>query len=274
MTQKVFNILSNYTRFAAAGLILFSIIWGTHTLRGQNTRGATPWRVGIAGGIQFTNISNPGYPSPPKSVAAPVGGVVAVYKPANWPFGIKSGLYFDSRGYQNAYRSGYLRMTDTGYIGYNSFYEYRFKSTLNYLTLPFHLVFERNSKKLKATIEAGVYYSLLLTNRVKGFNNYYIHPQDLPHFADSTLTSGNHREEVDKPIENFFNTYDFGFNISVGLGYEIKEGISAFIEPGFSYGFANVFENPDYQSKWDNIFHLHVGILYKLHAAKPKHFEQ
>ncbi len=219
--------------------------------------------VGIEITPQFTNISNAGF-SGSTSKVRPFAGVFIIYD-ASDIMKFKTGLFFDMRSYGTSLKSTSLSFNDsTNFVGFNSYYEYDLTNTVNFITIPVNFFYQKGEGKLKVFVEGGIYLSVALNNNVKGFTDYFIHPDDLEGFNDSTLTAGHHYNNYDNSVDNYFNTYDIGINLGLGISYYIKPDIALQFSPGFSYGLANVFENPEYSSKWNNIFKLHFAITYKL----------
>lgn len=218
------------------------------------------WEIGP----QVTYIENPGYINTPTGKLKPNIAFRAEYV-IKQQISVSAGLVFDPRGYNAQYQSSYLIESDTSsYVGYHSYFRYDDTYSANYLSIPLQFIYMSQGRKFSVFVQAGIYFSLFLNARKKAFSDYYIDPVDLNHFSDSTLTSGHHINQSDEPVQHVFNTYDFGFNISVGIIYRWSSRISFKFTPGFNYGLAHAFENPEISAKWDRISRLNVGIVYKL----------
>ncbi len=244
--------------------IVVSVSFGINTIDAQNnTAQERKLSVGVEITPQFTNISSASYAGSDTKVR-PYTGVFIIYD-ASEIMKFKTGLYFDMRSYGIHFKSTSLSFNDsTNFTGFNSYYELDVTNTVNYLTVPVNFFYQKGNGKLKVYVEGGLYFAIALNNKVKGFNDYFIHPDDLEGFNDSTLTSGHHYNYYDGSVDNYFNTYDIGINLGLGISYYVKPDIALQFSPGFSYGLANVFENPERSSKWNNIFKLHLALVYKL----------
>ncbi len=266
MAQLLINIFKfKFWFFTKAGLFVFFFITSLSLVAQQNLK--EKLSIGFEGGTQFTNINSTIYSNAPTSRIKPDIGIFALYD-ITQDFKIKFGFYYDTRAYRVRYKSGYLAETDTSsYVGYNSYFQYDLIYNVDFLTIPLNFVYEKEGDKFGIFLEVGFYYSFYLGNNVSGFTDFYVHPNDAPHFNDPNLTQGHHRVAFDGPVDNFFNTYDFGINLHFGIAYFINPQIELRFAPGFTYGLANVFENPNFQSRWSNLFKLRFGIVYKLHRS-------
>jgi len=72
-SMKCFKINTLFGKHKLQIVLLFSLFLLTNktTLLAQNTF-QQHLTIGTEGGIQFTNITNPGYPLPPKSIIKPI----------------------------------------------------------------------------------------------------------------------------------------------------------------------------------------------------------
>ncbi len=218
------------------------------------------WEIGP----QFTSIENPGYHNTPTERIKPNIGLTAEYILKD-RLSVSLGLFYDARGYRARYQSSYIIENDTStYVGYQSYIKYDLSYSANYVSFPFYFTYMSGGRHFSLFVRAGIYVSVFLNSKQKTYYDYYISPQDIAYFSDSTLTVGHHPQQSEGPVKNFFNTYDFGFNISVGIVYRWNSRFSFKFTPGFNYGLAHAFEDPENMAKWDRITKLNMGIVYKL----------
>jgi hypothetical protein len=248
--------------FLLLAAVLFTLT-GMHAQATFADRMNLIWEIGP----QFTYIENPGYLNSPTGKIKPNVALRAEYIIKD-KISITAGLVYDPRGYHAKYQSAYLVESDTStFVGYHSYFKYDNTYTANYLTFPVQFVYMSQGRQFRLFVQAGIYFSLYINGRQKTFSDYYIDQEDLGHFSDSTLTSGHHILQADQVAKGVFNTYDFGFNISVGIIYRWNSRISFKFTPGFNYGLAHAFENPEISAKWDRISRINAGIVYKLRPA-------
>jgi hypothetical protein len=162
-------------------------------------------------------------------------------------------------------------LSDTGYIGYRSFYVYDMTYKIDYMTLPLNLTYLSGGNKWRLLVEGGFYFSLALTSRVKGYSGTYIDPVDLPHYGDSTLTAGYDITHYDTTASDFFNPTDIGFHFAFGVIFQPSAQWAVSFKPGFNFGLTSIVSQPDVEMKWERILKINVGVIYRLHPfVKPK----
>ncbi|UBM61154.1 PorT family protein [Candidatus Sulfidibacterium hydrothermale] len=224
---------------------------------------------GVELGPSFSSVRDAGL-SNSEGRTAVNGGIFAQYDISN-TLKVSLGLNYDPRGFSTSYQSPYLILSDTGYIGYNSYYAYDMTYTIDYITLPLNLTYLSGGDKWRLLVEGGVYLSVAVTSRVKGFSGTYIDPDDLPYYGDSTLTSGYHMTHYDTSASDFFNPTDVGFHFAFGVIYHPTAQWAITFKPGFNFGVSAIVSNPDIDMKWDRILKINVGVIYKIHPfVKPK----
>jgi hypothetical protein len=259
MKKKLLNLKILLLSLVAAGIFFSGALFAQETNGGNNGKIS----LGLEITPQFTKISNTNYVDCSSKVR-PYTGIFILYD-VNQVLKFKTGLFFDMRSYGIYLKTSGLKLSDsTGYTGYNSYLEFDFTNTVNYITVPVDFFYQKGDGKLKVFVEGGLYFSLTINNNSKGDGDMYIHPDDLDGFNDSTLTAGHHYKHFDSSNDNFFNTYDLGVNLGMGISYYFKPELALQFSPGFSYGLTNVFEDPETSSKWSNIFKLHLAMVYKL----------
>lgn len=224
---------------------------------------------GIEAGPQFNSVRNGGLMNPKGSIAANVG--VFVQYDISHSLNLSLGANYDPRGFETSARTPFLVLSDTGYIGYNSYYAYDMTYKIDYLTIPLNFTYLSSGNKFRLLVEGGVYFSIALKSHQKGYQGIYVDSTDLPHYGDSTLTAGFHMTNYDSSAANFFNPVDFGFHFAFGLVYEVSDKMAITFKPGFNFGMTSIVSSPDVNLKWDRILKLNVGIVYKFHPyVKPK----
>lgn len=224
---------------------------------------------GLEVGPQFNSVRNGGFLNAKGRISMDVGAFVQY--DVSGRFNINVGAYYDPRGFETSYKTDFLILSDTGYIGYNSFYAYDMTYKINYLTLPLNFVYMSGGTKFRILVEGGVYLSIAVHSHEKGYRGVYIDPDDLPHYGDSTLTAGYHMTNFDGSAKDFFNATDVGLHFAFGLVYQLTDKMAFSFKPSFNYGLSPIVSNPDVDLKWDRILKLNVGIVYKFHPyVKPK----
>ncbi|NOX85443.1 MAG: PorT family protein [Chlorobi bacterium] len=238
------------------------------------------FNLGVEGGIQFTNIRDfSGLYQAYSGIGYSIGGFAEYY--ISGSFKVRGGVYFDNRVFQ---LSGNFPFIDSTGKVLQSYYLYQVDYGLNYLTIPLNIIYQRGSDKFKVTIQGGVYYSIYLFTKVNGGEDVYIAPEDFHLVSDSTLRPG-HNETLysgttDGVVSRFyssedylFRSTDFGLNVQIGFLYNLTPQIGLTAGFGFSFGFNNLFENPEIDSKWTQITKINIGFLYTLKkkAARRSH---
>jgi hypothetical protein len=218
---------------------------------------------GLEAGPQFNSVRNGGFSNAKGRISGNVGAY-AQYD-ISGRFNLNFGIYYDPRGFETSFQTAFLMLSDTGYVGYNSFYAYDMTYKINYLTFPLNFVYLSGGTKFRLFVEGGVYLSIALYSHEKGYRGIYIDPVDLPHYGDSTLTAGYHMVDYDGTARDFFNATDFGLHFAFGLIYQFTDKIAFSFKPGFSFGLTPIVSNPDIDLKWDRILRINVGVVYKLH---------
>lgn len=184
---------------------------------------------------------------------------------------VNLGVYYDPRGFGTSFRSSFLMLSDTGYIGYKSYYAYDMKYNIDYLTFPLNITYLSGGRNFRLLVEGGIYFSVVLSSHEKGYQGIYVDPDDQPHFGDSTLTAGYHMKNYDSSASDFFNAADVGLHFAFGLIYRLTDKLALSFKPGFNFGLSAIVSNPDVNMKWDRILKVNLGIVYKFHPyVKPK----
>ncbi len=246
--------------------ILFSLAVGS--LLAQSTF-KNRLSFGLEAGPQLNSVRNGGLMNAKGTTTANVG--VFVQYDISHSLNVSLGANYDPRGFETSFQTAFLMLSDTGYVGYNSYYAYDMTYKINYLTFPLNITYLSSGNKLRLLVEGGVYFSIALKSHKKGYQGIYIDSLDLPHYADSTLTAGFHMTNYDSSAKDFFNAADFGFHFAFGLVYQVSDKMAITFKPGFNFGLAPIVSNPNVDLKWDRILKLNVGIVYKFHPyIKPK----
>ncbi len=225
--------------------------------------------VGLETGPQFNSVRGGGLNNPRERTV--INGGAFVQYDVSRVLKVSLGAYFDPRGFGTSYQSPFLILSDTGYIGYNSFYAYDMTYKINYITFPLNVRYLSGGTKFRLFVEGGVYLSIAVYSHKNGYSGIYVDPSDLPHYGDSTLTSGYHMTTYDSTANDFFNPADVGLHFAFGLIYHLSDKIALSFKPGFNFGLSAIVSNPEVDMKWDRILKLNVGIVYRLHPyVNPK----
>ncbi len=224
---------------------------------------------GLEVGPQLNSIRNGGLLNPRGRTSVDAG--VFVQYDISGTLSSSFGAYYDPRGFETSARTPFLMFSDTGYIGYNSYYAYDMTYKINYLTFPLNFTYLSSGGKFRLLIEGGIYFSIALKSLKKGYQGIYVDSTDLPHYADTTLTAGFNMTNYDSSAKDFFNATDFGFHFAFGMVYQVSDKMALTFKPGFNFGMTPIVSSPNVDLKWDRILKINVGIVYKFHPyVKPK----
>ena len=249
-------------------LLLFLFFSGLAAFSFAQSTFSNRLSYGLEVGPQFSSVRGGLYN--PASRTSVDGGAFVQYDISR-VFRVSLGVYYDPRGFETSYQSPFLILSDTGYIGYNSFYAYDMIYKTDYVTFPLNFTYLSGGSKFRLLVEAGIYFSVVVSSHKKGYQGIYIDPVDLPHYGDSTLTAGYHMKEYDSPASDFFNAADFGFHFSFGFLYQFSDKVAFTFKPNFNFGISAIVSDPEMDLKWDRILKLNVGVVYKIHPyIKPK----
>ena len=242
-------------------ITLFFLISNIPTISQETYLLKGTMNVGFESGIQFTGIDDPYMPISDGGVGYSAGPFFEYY--LNNIIKFRAGINYDNRAF-SLQDINYI-VGDSGYIGITSYYDVLEKYKVNYLTIPISLVYIKGSAKLKFFIQGTFYYSLFLNAIQTGYADVFISEEDAPHFNfegyPELNTPGHHYFDPD--IQSF-STSDIGINMLIGITYYIKPNLGLSLSPGFTYSFANVWENPERSSTWSRIYKINVSILYTL----------
>lgn len=230
----------------------------------ENLKGK--FTIGIQGGPQFTNISDYSSNFQMISKTGYSIGAFGEYFITN-DFKLRLGAFYDNRKYEKYANYSAVSGYDSDsmvYTGYNSFYLLQIDYSLNYLTLPLSLIYQKGNEKVKVFVQFGIYYSLMISATQDGSSDLYIDPEDAGHFINPDLSAGHHLQSYNGDVSYDYNSSDFGINFYIGAWFKISDKLSAAISPGLSYGFSNVFVNPEIDSNWGPNIKLDAGIIYSL----------
>ncbi len=255
---------TNRTLSASTKLIriIFLFTFALITTEGVNSQEISPnkgkMNIGFETGIQFTGISDTYMPISDNGIGYATGAFFEYF--FTDVIKLRAGAYFDKRAFS---LSDMGLVSDTGYIGRSSYYEVTEEYNVNYLTIPLSLIYIKGSEKFKFFIQGTLYYSMFLNSNQSGDLHLFISEEDAPHYTMMPILNipGDHYIEVPK---DKFSSSDIGINLLIGLTYNIKPNWGIIISPGFSYSFANVWEDPLRQTTWTRLYKINAGIFYTL----------
>jgi len=217
--------------------------------------------VGFEAGVQFTGVDD-SYVQISKGGVGFTAGPYFDYYLSNI-IKFRVGINFDNRAF-SLQDMDYI-MDDSSYVGKSSYYDVYESFKVNYLTIPLSLIYVKGNDKFNIFIQGTFYYSIFLNANQTGYADVYISEEDAPHFQFGDYPElnipGHHY--LDPDIQSF-STSDIGINLLFGFTYFINPNIGISISPGFTYSFANIWENPARQSTWSRIYKINTGITYKL----------
>lgn len=240
-------------------LLLTTITFGVYSQ--ESRKGQV--NIGFEGGLQFTGIDDVYMPVSNDGTGYILGPNIEYY--LSDIVKIKAGLMFDNRAFslEGAYNQLYIN--DSTFTSANSYQQIYQDFRVNYLTIPISLIYIKGNKKFRLFIKGTFYYSILLNSSQTGFNEVYIAQQDTHLFIDSDYpdftTPGVH--QLDPSIQKF-NSSDMGFNMFFGAEYNITPKVALTLAPCYSFSFGNVWENPNRDVQWTQLYQINLGILYKL----------
>ena len=241
------------------------------------------FNLGVEGGVQFTGIRDfDAVYRPSAGIGYTVGGFVEYY--INGWLKIRGGVGLDNRVFQ--LNGGFPFIDSTG-KKLESYYYYQADYSFNYLTIPVNIIYQKGNDKFKVILQGGVFFSVLMNTTIKGDEDIYIAPEDYYLVKDSTLKpghnhtvfSGNTRglvsyfSSVYKPENYRFSTTDYGLSLQIGFLWNITRQLGLSAGFNFSFGFMNLFEDPEVLTKWSKINKIKLGLTYTLKkkAARKKH---
>ncbi len=218
--------------------------------------------VGFEAGMQFTGISDPQSRYSDNGIGYATGFFIDYY--VSNLIKVKGGLYYDSRAFS---------LGEFDYIYYDtnivyrptSYYDMLRDYKVNYLTIPISFIYIKGTDKFNLFIQGTLYYSLYLNSIQKGDLHIYISEEDAPYFINDKHPEfnipGDHYLKVP---DELFSTSDIGMNLFFGATYYIKPNIGITLSPGFSYSFANVWEDPLRETTWTSLYKINAGIIYTI----------
>jgi len=222
------------------------------------------FNIGVQGGPQFTNVDISNFTYEMNSKTGYTVGVFGEYFFSN-ELKIRFGCNIDNRKYQQYKNQASITAYDYDsilYTGYSSYYLYQNDYSLNYLTFPLNVIYQKGNERVKVFVQFGLYYSLLLNAAQDGSSDLYIDPVDAAQFIDPLLSAGHHLGSYTGSAKSQYNNSDFGVNFYIGGWFKISDNLSATFSPGITYGISNVFSIPEWDSKWGSIVKLDAGIVY------------
>ncbi len=252
--RKTSNILASL-----AFLLLFTAPVYAQGDMGKESR----YRIGIEGGLLLSEVDDP---------------IMLVSKSGNgYNFGpyfdyyigeflkLRLAGHFESRkfGLENGTQ---LIVDDSGYVGKSSYYDNKEKYTVNFLTIPLSIIFEKGSDKLKLFVQGTFYYSLLLNSKQESERYVYISAEDAGKLFFDEFPEFNAPgiHFLDPEIKTF-NSSDMGISAHIGVKYNINRKMAFSFSPGFTLSFSNVWDNPSRLAKWSRMYRFTAGISYLIH---------
>jgi len=217
--------------------------------------------IGFEAGIQFTGISDPYMPISENGIGF-ASGFFADYF-LNDIIKIRGGLYFDNRKFS---LGDFNYIYDTNLVHpTTSFYSVTRNYSVNYLTIPLSLMYEKGNGRLNFFIQGTLYYSLLINSNQRGDLHVFISEKDAPYFDFPDYPEFNVPGEYSYTVpDEPFNTSDIGINLLFGATYFLKPDLGITLSPGLSYSFANVWEDSFRETSWTSLYKINIGIIYTI----------
>ncbi len=174
----------------------------------------------------------------------------------------RGGVNFDNRAFTLKDMGS---INDSIYVGKSSYFNVVEKYKINYVTIPLSLIYSKGNDKFNFFLQATLYYSLYLNSNQTGDIHVHISEEDATHFHINNYPEFNIPGDYHfEPLEQSFSTSDIGVNMLFGCIYFIKPNLGITFSPGFTYSFANVWENPERRTTWSRLYKINIGIIYTL----------
>jgi hypothetical protein len=255
--------------FKISAILIVITFFSITNLKSQTEQNKSKISFGIEGGVQFTNIyDRETYSTLPKTKTGFTSGIFGNYDLSE-NVKLRLGLYYDKRGFKiEDYLTpiSELQEDDSVYVSYASYYYEKLDYSLNYLTIPISLLYSKGNEKFEFFIEGGVYYSILLNASRNGNTELYIYPDHAANFENpllqipgSSITNFNNED-----VLQYFTGNDWGILLSFGGVYHLNKNIDFQFSPETCFSFENLYANPVRSSKWNRIYRINAGIIYKL----------
>lgn len=249
-------------------VILLCLLFGTTLTYSQKNDSIKRLSIGFEAGVQFTKIYDSwAISSLPKAKTGFITGVFVDYQLKN-NFTTRIGLYYDNRGFlsQDVLSPISEIQGDSIYSSYSSYYSTDLDFTLNYLTIPLSFIYTQGSDKWSFFLQGTIYYSLLISANRTGNTILYIYPEHAVNFEDPELrVPGYTITEYNKEdVYDSFSGNDWGIQVGFGVSYTISPKIDITVSPAFTLAFASLYANPSRDSKWNSIYKINAGIIYRL----------
>ena len=238
------------------------LLFTSHFLYSQEETGNKGQiNVGIETGIQFTGVDDPYMLISDGGIGYNAGPFIEYY--LSNLIKIRAGLQFDNRAF-TLKNYGYF-IGDSIDHQYSSTFEEQVSYKANYLTIPLSLIYIKGSDKFKFYLQGTVYYSLFINSVQTGGIDIFISDNDAGYFdiegyPELSLPGNYYYNHID----NAFSSSDIGINLLFGCVYYINPNIGISLSPGFTYSFANVWEDPLRTSNWSRIYKVTAGLIYTI----------
>ena len=228
------------------------------------------FNLGFDGGVQFTNIEDRTTINPASQKTGYIFGPYAEYFITDL-FSVKLGIYFDNRGFKidDLYvglSGNSVIYPDSVVYSPGSYFHTTGDYSLNYLTVPLSINYVKGSERFKIFVQAGVYYSILLNADIEGYSDLYIEPEYAPHFD---TVPGHHIENYNGDTTSLFNSFDAGMSLYLGGIIKLSEHWGITVSPGFQVSFTHLYNRPDIDAKWRQLFKIKAGVVYTFSKNKP-----
>ncbi|NQU33226.1 MAG: outer membrane beta-barrel protein [Bacteroidetes bacterium] len=216
---------------------------------------------GFETGIQFIGIDDPYMQISKSGIGYNLGPFIEQY--ISEFIKIRGGVQLDNRGFTLKHTEPV--MGDSGYIGYSSYIDIKKQYKVNYLTIPLSIIYIKGNENFSFFLQGTLYYSFYLGSVQTGYSDVYISETDAPHyyFEDYPELNDPGHHYFD-PVINKFNSSDMGINMFFGGIFHVKHNLGLSISPGFTYSFANVWEDPQRNVKWSRIYKVTAGLVYTI----------
>jgi hypothetical protein len=184
---------------------------------------------------------------------------------------IRVTMSYDRRAFKIRNHLPFAVFSDT--ISYNSSSTIDVKYNVDYFTIPLSIIYVAGTEKLRFIVKGSFYYSFYITAYQNGYTDLYIYPDDYQFInpeLDSLIVPGHNIVNYSGRTHSLldkepFNSYDIGFEFSLGIEYCISRKVILTLSPGICSSFGRLLENPYYNNtKWSRNMNIETGIIYKI----------
>lgn len=225
------------------------------------------WFAGLSGGMLFGDTDMSGRNFNVTNMNSFQSGLVLGYGLTE-EFRIQAEFLFERRGFRSTQSITGFRLTDTSeHVCWQCYYDYDVTFISDYLHLPLLIQYGKAKGPMQISVQAGLYYSLLLINNHHGYEAFYLDPEGADPFLQQGFEPGLLKIIYSGPTTNVINTYDAGLLLGLGFGYELGQHFTIQFDGRLQVGFAGIFENPQMPVLNFKSYVVRCGFMYKFKSV-------